>query len=116
VALLRCLIAGQAEASPGACADQDRGHEFAECGGQPEQRGGVDTELVVATTEVLNEGVPTDHDARRSVGLQSTHHPESCLQPAMVTLDPVVLVLAWVVQHSRNQVLDHARQRRAPGR
>jgi hypothetical protein len=28
------------------------------CGGPPEQRGGVDSDLVMATTQVLIDGVP----------------------------------------------------------
>ena len=36
------------------------------------------------------------------------------LEPAVVAFDPVVLVLAGVVQRGRNQVLDHVRQRRRP--
>src|SRR3954463_9952936 len=63
--------------------------ELRECGGQPERRCGVDGELVVALAEVLDEGVPSDHHARRPVGLESAHGPESGLQPAMVALDAV---------------------------
>jgi hypothetical protein len=57
--------------------------------------GGLDSELVVATAQVLDEGVASDHDARRSLGLQSAHRPEPCLQAAVVALDPVVLVLVF---------------------
>ena len=44
--------------------------EFVECGGQPEQRLGVDCQLVMATTQVLDGGVPTDHYARRAMGFR----------------------------------------------
>lgn len=38
----------------------DRQPEFVECGGQLEQRHGVDGQLVVAPAKVLDERVPTD--------------------------------------------------------
>jgi hypothetical protein len=79
-----------------------------------EQRGGVDSELVVATAQVLDEGVSSDHHARRPMGLQPPHRPEPCLQAAVVAFDTVVLVLAGVMPRGRNQVLDHVRQSRCP--
>ena len=48
LALLHCSIAGHAVAGPGVREDHGRS-EFVECGGQPEQRRGVDCKLVVAT-------------------------------------------------------------------
>ncbi len=64
------------------------------------------------TAQVLDEPVPSNHHARRSMGLQPAHRPEPCLQPAMVAFDSVVLVLAGDVQRRRNEVLDHVRQGR----
>ena len=82
----------------------DGGSEFVECGGQPKDVGAASTaELVVAAAEVLDEGVPSDHHARRSIGLQPPHRSEPGLQPAVVAFDPVVLVLAGVVQRGRNR-------------
>jgi hypothetical protein len=49
-ALLRCSIAAHVEAGPEAPTWSDGRSEFLECGGQPEQRRGVDCELVVAAT------------------------------------------------------------------
>jgi hypothetical protein len=46
----------------------DGGSEFVECGGQPEQRRRVDGKFVVATAEVLNERVPSDHHALSRAG------------------------------------------------
>jgi hypothetical protein len=80
-----------------------------------EHRRPVDCQLVMATAQVLNERVPSDHHARRSLGLQPAHRPEPGLQPAMVALDPVVLVLACVMPGGMNQVLDHLRQTPVPG-
>jgi len=50
--------------------------EFVEGRGDPEMPiPGVDSELVVAATQVLHEGVtPNDHPRGR-VGLQSAHRP-----------------------------------------
>ena len=48
------------------------------------------------------------------MGRRPSHRSEPGLQAAVVAFDPVVLVLAGVVKRSRNQVLDHVRQRRNP--
>ena len=61
----------------------------------------INTEFVVAAAEVLDEGVSADHHARRSMGLQPAHRPESCLEAAVVAFDPVVLVLAGVMPGGR---------------
>lgn len=42
----------------------DREPEFVECGRQAEYRRGVDPQFVVATAQVLDEGMPSDDDAR----------------------------------------------------
>ncbi len=74
-----CCV-GRSQAMPrrdlGPLCWSDGGFEFVECGGQPEQRPGVDGELVVAAAEVLNEGVATDHYARRSLSPEPPHRPE----------------------------------------
>ena len=46
----------------------------------------------MAAAEVLNEGVPPDHYARRAIRLQPAHRSEPCLEPAVVASDAVVLV------------------------
>ena len=92
----------------------DGGFEFVECGGQPEQQPGVDGELVVATAEVLNERVATDHYPRRSLSPEPPHRPEPDLQPAVVAFHPVVLVLAGGVQDGRNHAFDGVGQSRCP--
>ena len=97
-ALLRCSIAGHAEAGPGGLGWSDGRSEFVECGGQPEHPRGVDCKLVLATTQVLDEGVALDHYARRSLSPQPPHRPEPGLQAAVVAFDSVVLVLAGVMQ------------------
>jgi len=73
-------------------------------------------QLVLATTQVLDEGVASDHHARGSMGLRSAHRPESGLQSAMVGFDTVVLVLAGVVQRSRKPSPRSRSPKPAPGR
>ncbi len=92
-----------------------RGHsdyelEFVECGRQPEHRRGVDSEFVMAAPQVLDKRVPSDHDARRSVGLQSTHRPQPGLQSAVVAFTSIVLILPSVVEGGGDQFVDHVRQ------
>jgi len=72
----------------------DRWPEFVECGRQTEHRRDLNTELVVAAPQVPDERRPSDHDARRTVGLQPSHRPRPGLQPAVIALAPIVLVLA----------------------
>jgi len=84
------------------------------CGGPPDQRGGVDSDLVMATTQVLSERVPrTTTLAVRAVFKARIGRSRAFSLP-MVALDPVVLVLADVMPAGRNQILDHLRQRRCP--
>ncbi|OJF13358.1 hypothetical protein BG844_15660 [Couchioplanes caeruleus subsp. caeruleus] len=45
--------------------------EFGERSRDPLYRGGVDGEFVVTAAQVLQEGVPGDHDLRCAIGLQS---------------------------------------------
>lgn len=66
----------------------------------------------MAASEVLDERVPSDHDARRSIGLQAAHRPQPGLEVAVVGLAPIVLVLPGVVERPRDQVLDQVRQGR----
>ena len=68
----------------------------------------------MATTEVLDEGMPSDHHTRCAIRLQPAHTSEPGLEPAMVAFDPVVLVLAGVVPRARKQLVTHVCQRRCP--
>ena len=91
----------------------DRELEFVECGRQPEHRLDLNSQLVVSAAEVLDERMSSDHDARRSVGLQSTHRPQPGLQSAVVAFTSIVLVLPSVVERRRDQLVDHARKGRS---
>ena len=79
-----CCV-GRSQAMPrrdlGPLCWSDGGFEFVECGGQPEQRPGVDGDLVVAAAEVLNEGVAPDHYARRWLSPEPPHRPEPDPRP-----------------------------------
>ncbi len=66
----------------------------------------------MAASQVLNERVPLDHDARGPVGSQPTHRPQPGFEPAVITLVPVVLTLPSVMERRRDQLIDHAGQRR----
>jgi hypothetical protein len=47
-------------------------------------------EFVVAAPDVPDEGVPSDHDSRAEVGLESAHRAQPSLQLAVVGLEAVV--------------------------
>ena len=57
----RCCFVGSADASsPVSGPGSDRLGEFGECAGDPQGGWGVESEFVVATSEVLHEGVSGD--------------------------------------------------------
>ncbi len=82
---------------------QDRQGEFVECRGEPSRRCRVGSEFVVTTSQILNERVPPDHDTRGPVCLQPAHRPQTCLQPGVITLAPVVGVTVRNVSPDPNQ-------------
>ncbi len=69
-ALLRCSIASHAESGAGADAIQMAGLSSSNAVANRNIRGGVNCKLGLATTQVLDEGVASDHHTRRSMGLQ----------------------------------------------
>jgi hypothetical protein len=70
----------------------------------------LDAEFIVATTQVLQEGMaPEDHPGGR-VGLQSTHWPQPRFESAVVALDPVVGVPLGVVEGGGEELGDDVRQ------
>lgn len=84
--------------------------EFVACGRQAVHGRGLNSHLVVAPSQVMDEGVSSNHDAGRPVGLQPPHRSRPGLHPALIGLAPVVLVLAGVVERRRDQLVDHVRQ------
>ena len=72
---------------------------------------GFGAELVVAASEVLDEGVSADDDACGPVGLEAAHGSEPRFQPRVIGLDPVVRMLGSVVLGVAAQLVDDAEQR-----
>src|SRR6266545_920863 len=68
----------------------DRQREFSERHRQPAVHRLLDSQLVVPSTQVLDEGMPGDHDPGAAVLLAATHRPQPRLESAVVGLDPVV--------------------------
>ena len=71
----------------------------------------VDAEFLVPASEVLDERMSADDDARRSVGLQAAHWSQPGFQPCMVGLDTVVRIDGRVVLDVAQLVLDGTDQR-----
>ena len=74
---------------------------------------GFDAELVVASADVLDEGVTSDHYRGGPVAFESAHWSKPGFESAVITLEPVVGELLGVVKRVRNQLLDDRLQRRA---
>ena len=89
----------------------DGSAEVVESSGDAERMVGLDTEYVVAATNVLHEGVTADDHSGGPVGLESAHRSQSGLEPPVVSLNAVVHVLVGVVERVRDQLLDHRFQR-----
>lgn len=58
----------------------------------------VGGDLVVATAQVLHEGVTGGEDPRRAMPLQAPHRPEPGFQPSVICLDRVIRILLNDVQ------------------
>jgi hypothetical protein len=69
-------------------------------------------QLVMSAPNVLDEGMPGDHDPGAAVLLEPPHRPKPRLQPAVVRLDLVVGVLVGSMPGHRRQLLEHARVHR----
>jgi hypothetical protein len=70
-----------------------------------------DAEFVVTPPQILDKGMTTDHDRRGPVRSKTAHRPQPRLEPAVITLDPVVRILARVMQHPREEVVHNPQQR-----
>jgi hypothetical protein len=51
---------------------------------------GAHAEFVVATSEVLHEGVSSDHHGCGPITLEAAHRSQACLQSAVVGLNAIV--------------------------
>ena len=69
----------------------DRELEFVEGRRQPEYRRSFDTKLVLTAADVLDERVPSDHNAGPPVSLQPAQRPPPGLESSVIGLAPVVL-------------------------
>jgi hypothetical protein len=49
----------------------------------------IDPEFVVASPQVLDEGMTSEHEARGPVPFEASHRSKSWLEPPMVSFDPV---------------------------
>ena len=58
---------------------------------------GFYAEFVVASSQVLDEGMTADHDRCSPIGSQTAHRAEPRLESSVVALDPVVRILRGVV-------------------
>ena len=92
----------------------DGSDEFGERGSDAPVLAGVDAEFVVASPQVLHEGVTSHDHAGAAVAFESTHRSEPGLEPPMVAFDPVVRLPGGVVEHGRHQLIHHREERPGP--
>jgi hypothetical protein len=74
----------------------------------------LDREFVVASTNVLDEGMTGDHDPGTAVLFEPSHRPQPCLEPTVIGFDGVVGVLVGTVPGPWQQVVQHHRVGRRP--
>ncbi len=72
---------------------------------------GFCAELVVASPDVLYESVTSDHDKSSLVVFESSHRPKPSFQPAVIALNPIVLMLLGVMKRVRDELLNCCLQR-----
>jgi hypothetical protein len=73
----------------------------------------VGGDVVVATAQVLHEGVRGGDDLRRAMPLQAPHRPEPGFQPSVICLDRVIRILLNDVQRRGNQLVEDLRVNRS---
>ena len=64
--------------------------------------------FVVASSEVLDEGVSGDDDACGAISLQSPHRPKSGLEASVVGLEQIVRMDLHAVEGCREQLIKEA--------
>ena len=82
--------------------------EFGEHCGEPKFRAGVDSEFVVAATQILDEGVAGDHDLGCPISLEAAHRSHPALELTVIGFYGVVGVLLDVVPRRGDQFVEHA--------
>jgi hypothetical protein len=61
----------------------------------------------VASAEVLQEGVPGDHDLCCSIGLESTHRSQPALELAVIGLDRIIRILLDVMPRRGQHLIEN---------
>ena len=74
----------------------------------------VDSEFVVASADVLHQGMTADDHALRVVAFESAHGSESGFESAVVAFDSVVRVPGGVVKRGGYEAFDRSPQRWGP--
>jgi hypothetical protein len=92
----------------------DHEGQFVEGFGKSSARRNVDSEIVEASAEILDEGMAGDDDPGGTVSLQSSHGSKPGLQASVVGLDGVVGVGFGVVEGRGEQVIGDAGVRSIP--
>ena len=86
----------------------DRVGQFAERRGDPQRWAGVDSKVVVAAAQILDEGVPGDHHLCGAIRLESPHRSQPALELTVIGFYRIVGVLLDVVPRGRDQLVEHA--------
>jgi hypothetical protein len=92
------------------------GLEFSERGADAIVDGEVGGEFALAAAQVLHESVSSGDGRQRADRFQSAHRSQPGFQPAVISFDGVVGVLLEYVPRRRDELIDDAGGRPAPGR
>jgi hypothetical protein len=88
-----CCVSRSARRDPssaGRIRHSDRQCKLFEGRGNGEPGEGINPEFVVASSQILDEGVTSDHDAGGPVPFESPHRSQPGLQAAVISLDGTV--------------------------
>ncbi len=112
---MRCEIGRSCEASLGhGWARSDGKRQFVEGDAKTFPGRLIDSDLVVAPSDILDEGMTGGEDASRAESLEAAHRSKPGFESTMVRLDPVIRILLGGMESTRNQLVEDPRIRRCP--
>jgi hypothetical protein len=105
----RCIIGSTDALSGVRLCGSDRKGQLGERGSNPRDGRCVESQFLMAASDVLHEGVSGDDDAGCSVGAQAAHRSQTVLELAVISFDPVVGVSLDVVPRGGEHFVEHGR-------
>jgi hypothetical protein len=111
---LCCVLPSCGRLKPQSHSVSDRLGKLVKCDRQPPGRWLLDRQLVVPSTNVLDEGMSRDDHPGAAVSLEASHRPQPGLEASVIGLDVVVGIPLSAMPRRWQQLLQYHRIRRCP--